>query len=443
VPGKTERMVVFIDDLDRCLPEVALEVLEALKLYLNIPDLIFVLGVDREVVDGLVKEHYKKYGLGEDKSGRYMDKMFQAEVWVAPSEIQIESYLNSQIDLLNKATDNYWSQMLSSGAKAKYRKIIEGVIRKLCEHNPREIKRLVNSAMLWADAAVRADETGDKNKRRLLFAQGAQVFLIWRILYSWHKPLTVLLQDTDGQKLFEEWSQIIKNHPTAVLPSDQHEKDDKTDSEFEAMAVPRRRLQGQQSSEKPAEGSTEVYEKFENKWSAYYEQRHLRLLLQDPDLKTLLKIPFSRDVASHAAVASSPEPVVEKGDMPKVIAEAVAKERRKRVEALKREDYEAVNLFSLKSSNVSDDDLAYLVSLSSLQGLSLRSTSITDAGLPHLASLTSLQSLSLNSTSITDVGLEHISSLTRLNLLGVHETSITEAGAMKLQKALPNCNIKR
>lgn len=33
--GKNERMVIFIDDLDRCMPEVALEVLEALKLYLS------------------------------------------------------------------------------------------------------------------------------------------------------------------------------------------------------------------------------------------------------------------------------------------------------------------------------------------------------------------------------------------------------------------------
>ncbi len=34
------RLAVFIDDLDRCLPEVTLEVLEALKLYINIPQMI-------------------------------------------------------------------------------------------------------------------------------------------------------------------------------------------------------------------------------------------------------------------------------------------------------------------------------------------------------------------------------------------------------------------
>lgn len=40
--GQNERLVIFIDDLDRCLPDVTLEVLEALKLYLNIRGLVFV-----------------------------------------------------------------------------------------------------------------------------------------------------------------------------------------------------------------------------------------------------------------------------------------------------------------------------------------------------------------------------------------------------------------
>jgi predicted KAP-like P-loop ATPase len=45
------RIALFIDDLDRCMPQVTLEVLEAIKLYLNIPQIIFVVGLDRSVVD--------------------------------------------------------------------------------------------------------------------------------------------------------------------------------------------------------------------------------------------------------------------------------------------------------------------------------------------------------------------------------------------------------
>ena len=36
------RIAVFIDDLDRCLPEKAIEMLESIKLFLDIPGYIFL-----------------------------------------------------------------------------------------------------------------------------------------------------------------------------------------------------------------------------------------------------------------------------------------------------------------------------------------------------------------------------------------------------------------
>ena len=46
-PDKSGRLIVFVDDLDRCLPEKAIEVLEAIKLFLEVPGVVFVLGMDQ------------------------------------------------------------------------------------------------------------------------------------------------------------------------------------------------------------------------------------------------------------------------------------------------------------------------------------------------------------------------------------------------------------
>src|SRR3954452_19252897 len=44
------RIVVFVDDLDRCLPERALTVLESMKLFFDTPGFIFVVGLDEQVI---------------------------------------------------------------------------------------------------------------------------------------------------------------------------------------------------------------------------------------------------------------------------------------------------------------------------------------------------------------------------------------------------------
>lgn len=56
--GEAKRFVVFIDDLDRCLPKGTLDILESMKLFFDIDGFIFVVGVDREVVEWCIEASY-------------------------------------------------------------------------------------------------------------------------------------------------------------------------------------------------------------------------------------------------------------------------------------------------------------------------------------------------------------------------------------------------
>jgi len=59
-------LVIFVDDLDRCLPDKAVEVLEAIKLFLDVPGCIFILGIDRDVVERGIRLRYGELGgMGE------------------------------------------------------------------------------------------------------------------------------------------------------------------------------------------------------------------------------------------------------------------------------------------------------------------------------------------------------------------------------------------
>lgn len=76
------KLIVFIDDLDRCLPENVISSLEALKLFLDEAPCVFVIGVDRLVIEKAVQAHY---GSASGHMGRdYLDKIIQVPFVIPP-----------------------------------------------------------------------------------------------------------------------------------------------------------------------------------------------------------------------------------------------------------------------------------------------------------------------------------------------------------------------
>ena len=97
----------------------------------------------------------------------------------------------------------------------------------------------------------------------------------------------------------------------------------------------------------------------------------------------------------------------------------------------------------LSDTNVSDAGLEHLKGLTQLQSLGLERTKVTDLGLQHLKGLSHLRTLDLGDTAVGNAGLEHLKGLTQLRDLTLSGTKVSDAGVMKLQQALPNCQILR
>ncbi len=76
------RLVFVVDELDRCRPDYALEVLEVIKHFFAIPGITFVLGVNLKALENSVKA---RYGAGIDASA-YLRKFISVSL-ALPSEI--------------------------------------------------------------------------------------------------------------------------------------------------------------------------------------------------------------------------------------------------------------------------------------------------------------------------------------------------------------------
>jgi len=128
------RVVIFIDDLDRCSPVKALEVLESIKLFLDIEGFVFVIGLSHKTVTELISKAYNSTGVkGED----YIKKIIQIP-------IKIPSWSKeSIIDLINNS--------IITNLNSDYTKFLcenSGMIAKVVDYNPRQLKRFINNVIV-------------------------------------------------------------------------------------------------------------------------------------------------------------------------------------------------------------------------------------------------------------------------------------------------------
>ena len=84
------RLVVFVDDLDRCEPEAAYRLLEGLKVYLTLDNCVFVLGLNQKAVEGAIANRLAGGLTDEDarrdaqaRAASYLEKICQ-NVWHLP-----------------------------------------------------------------------------------------------------------------------------------------------------------------------------------------------------------------------------------------------------------------------------------------------------------------------------------------------------------------------
>lgn len=101
--SEIKKLVVIIDDLDRCTPERLIENLEAIKLFLNVKKTAFVIGADPRIVRHAIEHRYKTDSIenSDDPDSRnkrivsdYLEKLIQIPYYLPKlTDNEVETYL--------------------------------------------------------------------------------------------------------------------------------------------------------------------------------------------------------------------------------------------------------------------------------------------------------------------------------------------------------------
>lgn len=73
---KAEKLVIFIDELDRCKPSFAIEMLERIKHYFDDERIIFVVSLNKEQLIHTISNYYGS----EFDATRYLNRFFDISV---------------------------------------------------------------------------------------------------------------------------------------------------------------------------------------------------------------------------------------------------------------------------------------------------------------------------------------------------------------------------
>ena len=218
-----QKLIVLIDDLDRCLPDRIIDNLEAIKLFLNVDNTAFVIGADQRIVRDAIRHRYKDL-IDRDEAEEnkrvvvdYLEKLIQIPYNLPKlSESEVETYIT-----LLFCEDEFGKNGMDDVIEAfkKYRKvdrysvfgieqvktiITDNAVRKRLEDkvtlisklspliagnldgNPRQIKRFLNTFVLrkkLADVAKLADFRVDILAKLMILEYAEQS--MFTDLYKW------------------------------------------------------------------------------------------------------------------------------------------------------------------------------------------------------------------------------------------------------------------
>ncbi|HEY3181421.1 MAG TPA: P-loop NTPase fold protein [Gaiellaceae bacterium] len=174
------RVVIFIDDLDRCAPEKVMEILQAVNLILGESNFFVFLGIDTEMVERAIERHYDEAGfhdLPAEFASQYLHKIVQLNFHLPPAtpeqRISFISQLFTEAARTGGAGDAStngdvppdspvtggleWNLDALTPVYTVQRVEVEDTPQELAEFkalqafvedNPRELKRLVNTHRL-------------------------------------------------------------------------------------------------------------------------------------------------------------------------------------------------------------------------------------------------------------------------------------------------------
>ncbi|AIF51163.1 P-loop NTPase fold protein [Pelosinus sp. UFO1] len=135
-----KKLLIFIDDLDRCEPENVLALLSAIKLFFTFGQrTIFMCGLDKEAVNKAVQHKYGQVL----KSDEYLEKIFDIS-FSMPKEIYLRRFLETYLISENKRVIEGVNTIEGKEKEYKTSNLVSDFFETIKFGNSRQLRKILN-----------------------------------------------------------------------------------------------------------------------------------------------------------------------------------------------------------------------------------------------------------------------------------------------------------
>ena len=196
------RIIVFVDDLDKCSPKKVHEILEIIRVFQEVEGFIFILGISDDMINKLGEMGTR----GKNNGDHYIKNLIQIH-------ISLPKWSNQ--DIVKLVRDFIKKDMIHDKLKDVVDKNIE-LISLAIENNPREIKRFLNNFIVGYEIF-----SGKKS------FEARELLVIQAIHLRWKKFYNILIKsDQSFFKVLDKYLKMDKETRFKNLELYEGKKDD-------------------------------------------------------------------------------------------------------------------------------------------------------------------------------------------------------------------------
>lgn len=418
-----EKVIVFVDDLDRCHPDKAVHILESIKHLLWVPGFVFVLALDNEILEKYLQNRYEeKFGIKDDpKIGqRYLEKLVQLTLYLPESQTNFEEYVQRLI--------------APEGEPERLPAELIGLLVASADANSRQAKRRIND--LIVDVAIFSAE--QEAKRTVLGASDAEIaacLAVNRLFYDlFNLNRGLVKRVASSQAMCNVVLQTLDKGFGNEDASDGDQQDSygSTQEELRDDAMAMLRLAQERSSltyqfnAGSSHGSDAVQQQDPRLMARVIQEKELSSLFQENEpARSWFKEETLRKATREFLVHQRGEELDVPLPQREIVEEAIRRSLRLPADhPITDVERRSVTQLALAASALDDIGLYEVAKLTHLTSLRLDGTQVSD--MSPLANLTNLKELYLYGTQVSDFSpLANLTNLTDLNLNYTQVSDIT------------------